>query len=203
MKKTQLIMFTFFLCASMSFTNIEAYLPPDFDYIISDTYKNEVALENEESLLVIGEGAHRIDAYNYSHIQVIDTSPLQMHHGGIGFLNLNDNSTLIYQGGQTGELNLYDDATAVLQGGSILYIGSFQNVSGAAHIEIICQEFNHNETTNLLTGTWVDNTEFSIQLVDIPDYTPAIDNIAFTIIPEPVSLLLLGMGGVLLKLKND
>ena len=197
MKHLQLTMVVLVLFASISFAAI------DFDYIILDTYENEVTLKNEKSLLVTGQGANRIDAYDYSYIQVENTSPLQMYEGGIGFLNLNDKSSLIYSGGQTGELNLYDDATAVLQGGSILYIGSFQNVSGAAHIEIICRDYNHNKTTNLLTGTWVHGTEFSIQLVDIPDFTPTIDNIAFTIIPEPASLALFGLGGMLLMKKKN
>ncbi|HML76012.1 MAG TPA: PEP-CTERM sorting domain-containing protein, partial [Anaerohalosphaeraceae bacterium] len=64
---------------------------------------------------------------------------------------------------------------------------------------IICKDYSFNSMTSKLTGTWTDNTTFNIQLVNQTGYSPAIDNIKFTIIPEPATLLLLGLGGVLLR----
>ena len=62
-----------------------------------------------------------------------------------------------------------------------------------------------NSTTRLLTGLWGNGDPFSIYLSAVPNsdygYSPAIDNIKFTIIPEPASLILLAVGGLLLRRK--
>ena len=69
------------------------------------------------------------------------------------------------------------------------------------HIDILCREWAWDEPTNILTGIWEDYSAFSIQLVDKTQYgyDPAIENIRFTIIPEPASLLLLGLGVLALR----
>ena len=124
-----------------------------------------------------------------------------------------------YYGGETSGLYVYGNAQAVLQGGTILHISSFQDVFNVIvgrdedgnpifnmHIEMIVRDWSHNAPTNLLTGTWnVDNDNndqfdtFSIQLHDQTGYDKAIDNITFTIIPEPATLLLFGLGGLILR----
>ena len=49
----------------------------------------------------------------------------------------------------------------------------------------------------MLTGKWLDGLDFSIQLIDVAGYTPTINNITF--IPEPASLVLIGLGGLLIR----
>ena len=149
-------------------------------------------------------------AYDFSYVEVQTTAPLQVNVGGINSLILNKNSTMNYFGGETGGIRFYDDARAVFEGGRIDYISSYQRpLSGDwppsywdKHIEIICKDWSWNELTNLLTGTWADDTAFSIQLVDQTGYHPAITNIEFTIIPEPVTIALLAIGAVFLKKKR-
>ena len=53
----------------------------------------------------------------------------------------------------------------------------------------------------MLKGTWGDDSLFNIQLIDRTQYgySPAIDNIKFTIIPEPMSMGLLALGGLLIR----
>ena len=59
------------------------------------------------------------------------------------------------------------------------------------HIEMLVKEYTFNTQTKMLKGTWGDDSLFSIQLIDRTQYgySPAIDNIKFTIIPEPMSLI--------------
>jgi len=55
---------------------------------------------------------------------------------------------------------------------------------------------------NVLTGLWGNGDPFSIHLPNITGYSPAIENIQFQLIPEPTSLLLLSLGGLLLRRGN-
>ena len=82
--------------------------------------------------------------------------------------------------------------------GSIDYIDSYQNVS-LPHIEMIVKDHSFAAGTNLLTGTWGDDSGFSIQLVNQAGFDPVIDNIAFTIVPEPATLLLITAGALALR----
>jgi hypothetical protein len=63
------------------------------------------------------------------------------------------------------------------------------------HIQIICKSWEYDSITTHLTGVWADNSAFSIQL----DSFWAYDNMNFTIVPEPMSLGLLALGGLLVR----
>ena len=52
-------------------------------------------------------------------------------------------------------------------------------------------------TPSILTGTWFDDSTFSIYLDDVDGYDPVFENIFFT--PEPATLLLITVGGLLLR----
>ena len=67
------------------------------------------------------------------------------------------------------------------------------------YVNIICRSNSWDETTNILTGVWEDYSTFNIQLEDVDGFDMAIDNIKFTIVPEPVSILFLGCGTILLS----
>jgi hypothetical protein len=180
-----------------------------FDHTISNTYYYGILTLNGESLLVTGAGANGIEAEGLSYVEIQNTASLQNNVGGIYTLDLEDNSILNYFGGETGNFDIYDDATAVFSGGRIDYISSFQRpLSGDyppsywdKHIEIICKSYDYNTSTKKLTGVWGNDTTFNIQLVDKSGYYSAISNIEFTIIPEPATLSLLGLGGLLIRRK--
>jgi len=113
-------------------------------------------------------------------------------------------------GGEVNTLSIGTHATAVLSGGSIREIDSTQYVwailgdpptkTWVPHITMICDVDSvvYNEATCRLTGRWLDGSGFDIQLIDrtASGYDPAIENIRF--IPEPGTVLLLGLGGVML-----
>lgn len=124
-----------------------------------------------------------------------------MNVGGIAVIALNHNSMMNYYGGETSGLYTYSDAQAVLRGGRIDHISSYQYVwwgdNYVPHIEIVCKEHDFNSSTNILTGVWMDDSLFNIQLHDQTGYDPAIENIFFT--PEPVTLLLFGFGGLVVR----
>jgi hypothetical protein len=100
---------------------------------------------------------------------------------------------LNYYGGETSVFDILGNSSATIQGGRIDFIYSYQNI-GNPHIEMVVKDYAYNAGTNLLTGIWGDDTAFSIELVDQDGYDPVFSNIAFTVVPEPVSLLLFGAG---------
>ncbi len=179
-------------------------------YAISDSYEYEVSLYGNDSIEVTGGGADHIEAFNYATINIIDTAPLQANIGGIEAITLNDNTTLSVLGGYIDRLYLEEYSKATLSGGSINKIFSYQDAYSPnqvyqPHIEIICREYD-DSVANLITGIWdVDNDgdgsydTFSIELKNQTGYDPVIDNIKFTIVPEPCSLVLLGLGGLLIR----
>ena len=146
---------------------------------------------------------------DYSSAIIKGTSPLEQGTGGIWYLGSAGYSTLELSGGEVHELDMNSYATATLSGGIIESIWSYQSAwlqegdppvwVPNPHITIDCQldTVFHNTQTNLLTGNWLDGSAFSIQLVDIDGYSPAIENIIF--IPEPATILLLTLGTVLIR----
>ena len=178
-----------------------------FDYVIEDTYRSDRIALSSQSLLVLGAGAVWIDAQGSSYVEVYDTDgPLEHDVGGIWTMDLSDSSDLLYLGGETMGITVSNHATAILKGGRIDYIQSFQyvlspNQNYFPHIEIVCKEHNFNSTTNRLTGVWMDDSTFNIQLVNGSGYDPAIENIFFT--PEPATLCMMGVGVLLLRRRSD
>jgi hypothetical protein len=192
-----------------------------FDFVISDTYEYAVSLHGVEALLVTGGGADQIIAYDRSYVEIRNTRPLQEFVGGVGLLLLNNYASTTFGNGELNSFRIYSDAQAVLGGGRINHISSYQDADDLVqvgwdydrnvpifrkHIEMIVREWVYNPQTKLLSGVWnVDNNNdtlfdtFSIQLHNQTGYDPVIDNIKFTIIPEPATLLLFGLGGLLMR----
>jgi hypothetical protein len=173
-----------------------------YDYTISSGYSDDIVLKNSQTLLMTGGGLYRLTAGGSSIVTIKNTAPLAIGMGGVVDLIIGDLSHLSLSGGYIQSLNISGFATATLSGGQINKIYSYQSTTVPnymQHIEIICKDYSFNSTTSKLTGTWADNTTFHIQLVNQSGYSPVIDNIKFTIIPEPATLLLLGLGGVLLR----
>jgi hypothetical protein len=137
------------------------------------------------------------------------TSPLNEFAGGIWSVTMGGNSQLAFQGGQAHNVSVHTSAVALFSGGRIDNIYSYQSawaiesqppvIVPNPHIEIIGRDWNYDSFTKILTGSWQDFSTFRIQLHDMQGYSPAIENIRFTIIPEPMSLTLLALGGLLIR----
>jgi len=169
-----------------------------YDYVIDSGFVGALTLEDSETLLMTGGGIDRLNLYDHTAATIQGTSPLGEFIGGIWLLELNNSSHLDFSGGQLHVIDFDHDSTATFSGGRIDEIQSDQLVTLDPHIEIICRDYSWYASTNILTGTWEDYTTFNIQLFNQTPYTPVIENIKFTIVPEPFSLLLLAAGGTLL-----
>ena len=167
------------------------------DYTITGGYFGARTISGFDSLIMTG-GGDSLTGEDNSVLDIRNTSPLVVLSGGLWDVILRDSSHLNFSGGQMSQLNIDDYATAVLSGGLINKIRNYQTAY-SPHIEVICKDYLYNATSKILTGTWTNNSTFNTQLIDVAGYTPTYNNIEFTIIPEPTSLLLLAAGGLLLK----
>jgi hypothetical protein len=143
-----------------------------------------------------------------SYVEVRNTTPLKQFVGGIYELNLNGNSELNFYRGEVGAFTIWNEAHAIFRGGRIDYISSYQYVNWwygqpvDQHIEMIVKNYSYNTSTKKLTGTWADDTTFNIQLYNQTGYDTVINNIKFTVIPEPATFTLLSLGGLVLRRKK-
>ncbi len=165
-------------------------------------------------LIVEGGGADVIDIRNYGRLEVRYTSiPINgdWYTGGIWDIHLDDYSELLYLDGMTDVLGIDENATAVLKGGSINYIDSLQNTA-TKHIDLYSQsgwswlyddeDFDGIDEIVGITGLWENDTAFTIGFIN--DYTFGYDPVYMNInvVPEPATLLLFGMGGLILRLRS-
>jgi len=181
----------------------------DYTYTIDDGYFPVLSLHDEETLLMTGGGGHDLNLNDYSQATIQGTTRLVEYSGGIWWLGMGGYTHLDFSGGEVHEFDIISGGRAVFSGGRIDEIRSYQDVEDIPigdppvwipdpHIEIVCHDdYYWNQVTNILIGRWLDDSAFSIQLVNVAGYDPVIENIFFT--PEPSSLLLMSIGGLFLR----
>ena len=154
-----------------------------------------------------------LNIFDWSQATIEGTDPLiDEFTGGIWELTQADYSFLNFSDGEIHLFDIHAASHAVFSGGRIDEIWSYQSAWAYVgqppelvpdpHIEIVALDWDWDDITNVLTGTWADFSTFDIQLVDRVGYDPVIENISFTIVPEPASLLLIAAGGLLVRRRS-
>jgi hypothetical protein len=151
-------------------------------YLYDDT---TAKVTGGEVMLFMVEGNSSADFYNDS---------------VVGMLRPNDNATATVYGGEFNSLFALGNSTVNVYGGTY-EIGI--RVHGSPLINMYVEEYTWNpdggssKNFGLLTGIWFESGEpFYIDYVDFD----AIDYMVF--VPEPSMLLLLGIGGLMLRHKQ-
>jgi len=189
MKKIILILMLLFFISQAAFAT---------DYVVGpgDEFGN-LGLVNYDTLLMTGGGGHSLVLTGWSTGTIEDTDPLVgPYEGGIWRISVSAYGELTINGGEFYEIYCDDFSTLNLHGGQIF--GSLTIEDFTSWVHIYGYGFNNDPFTGSpLTGFWADDTPFSINLVD--DTIPTYNQIVFHIIPEPATLLLLGLGGLFLR----
>ena len=157
-----------------------------------------------------GGGVLLLEVGNSSYIEVRSTSiPVNDNWLGYGIrdLYLFNSSQLLFSGGTTRVVAIGNNATSILKGGSITYLKSMQfteTLGVGPHIELYCQpgySWIENNPMLGIQGNWMDGAPFRIEFINDSTYDPVYTNIN-VIIPEPATLMLLGLGGLLIRRKK-
>ncbi len=168
-----------------------------------------VRVYNNDKLTVQGGGANRIEMYDYSCLDVLQTSlPLDTSgQKGVWTIGLNDDSMLSVSGGAVDEVDFYGDSTALLTGGQIYFIASYQTVETDPHITLVCQKgwsfFEINGIVEGIDGKWLDGTDFHIEFINKNEDGCAFVYENMNIIPEPATFALFSLGGLLIKRRTS
>ena len=158
-----------------------------------------LSLYDYDTFLMTGGTGHDLGLGGWSTGTIEDTDPLiDQYTGGIWEMSVSAYSELTINGGEFYEIVCDDYSTLNLHGGQIF--GSLEIEHLTTWVHIYGYGFNNDPFPGSpLTGFWADDTAFSINLVD--DTISTYDQIVFHEIPEPVSIMLFGLGGLLLRKK--
>jgi hypothetical protein len=180
----------------------------DDGFLTTGEYVGSVTWRNYQTPLIVdGGGALEISVRDSGRLIVKSTStPLQRYVSGVYDILL-FNGSLLYLNGVTELIAINDNSVADLKGGNINYIKSMQytNMTGAdPHINLYCLpgwSWMDNNPLKGVQGQWWDGSPFSIRFINHTEFDPAWTNINF-ITPEPATLSLLALGGLLLRRKK-
>ena len=181
-------------------------------HLIEDgDYFGNLALDNSDTLLMTGGEGDDLVMSGSSVATIENTNPIiGEEDGGIWEVNVSSSSIFNLNGGEINSLEAYWYGTINMTGGEMgeiaLYSHNLFNLSGGqvGQLTITSVEswaildgygFSEYVPGNPITGYWHDDTAFSIDLID--DGISTYGQIIF--IPEPVSVLLLGIGGLILR----
>jgi len=175
-----------------------------YTYEIKDgNYWAGLSLNNTDSALVTGGGCIDLNVYEYSSLEIRNTAPLNLGYGGIWQIMAGGYSNINITGGEINQFNIGTYATAQISGGQINQIWSSYALPDSSRITLTCNpgyllSYTNGVVTGI-SGTWLDGSNFNIRLVNPAGSSTVFSNM--TIIPEPATMLLFAVGGMLIRRK--
>ena len=187
----------------------------------------DLGLVDYDTLLMTGGEGHNLSLLGWSSATIENTAPIidpcDPYSGGIWAVTTTSYSIFNFNGGEINSVKTWGDSTVNMTGGILTTLvtnsESIAHISGGqietltsnqslffdhsdeqfhGRIHIYCLDWEYDTVGSLLTGTWEDSSTFNINLID-GTYDPTFDNLEFHIIPEPATLFIFALGGVLLR----
>ena len=175
----------------------------------SSDYTAQLSLYTNESILFQGGAVGYLHLYDSSfariestrpggifNMQTVgagDTSSVQMTGGSVELFGALNNSTVSFSGGYVGQMDIIDSSNVTLSGGNIGTLMGGHYVT--PDVTIVCKDHSYNPGTRILSVTWGDNSTDTMLINNVTTDYDIYNQIHFTVVPEPLSLTLLGLGG--------
>jgi hypothetical protein len=176
-----------------------------------DTNFGSLDLSGSQSVLVNGGGGDELNLFDGSSARIESTTHVgQPRSSGQGIDRIfgYGSSNLVVTGGEIRFITLSSYAHLTLSGGTITtleadVIPPVPAVAEDKYIQILCKSWAH-PTGDMVTGVWGNDSTFSIKLDNTSPWPSGFtyDSINFTIVPEPFSLALLALGGLLVRSRS-
>jgi hypothetical protein len=165
---------------------------------------NPMSLHDDESMLMQGGWGVTLNMFDWSSIRIESTTPLGYMTGGLWEMYMSSYSSATIVGGEINGINVSQHSHLTMSGGTLNSIHGtlywpVPTAPADKYIQFICKSYLYNSATNRLTGVWGNDSTFAINLYDTPNFPTTFESINFTIVPEPLSLGLLALGGLLVR----
>jgi len=218
MKMKILMMLALILFPGVNLANATHYIVED-----GDDY-GTIDLVNSDTLLMTGGHIFGLNTYATSAASILDTNPMGPGNAGIDNLSVYDFSTIDFSGGSSWYFEGFDSCTINIDGGEIRYLitndsatvhlsqGQISHLLGVrdntSYVHIYGYDFDYDPSgglynDGLLTGYWPDNAPFNVSLINLSDLNViTYDQLIFHVIPEPATILLVGIGGLILSKRS-
>ena len=202
-----IMMLLLLVCSSFSYASIFDSQGYAEDGLLSHGEHGGLVRVREDSVLTVdGGGANDIDLFDSASLTVLSTSePYVDYESGISWIVPSDNSNVTVSGGVINYIYVQKNATAWIDGGQVNYIRSIQKPDLGKTITIDCEKdswswIGEEDNYTGITGTWHNGEDFTITFLNDTIQNKFPDTWTHVrVIPEPASMILLGLGGIFLK----
>jgi len=135
-------------------------------------------------------------------IHLSDSSSLEITDGNVNWADTNADGSIYITGGVINGLSAIDNSTIDMSGGVVGGLNARHNstvsiygydVYGTSGLELVDGKV---VGIGLLSGKWKDGTAFAINISENAETA------IIQVIPEPTSILILGLGGFLVRLRR-
>lgn len=203
MKRMRLLIMCMVLFGPMALGGYDDY------YLLDGQHRTNSYIGYRQRLLVDGGTAHYIRVNDQGIAKVLSTGTLPGATYGIEALDIESGGSVYFFGGRADFVTIRGESTLIYKGGNIRVLRNYENPNTNIVIECLPgwswrygQDPGDEHIILGIRGQWADGTSFDTYLGDYRSSGDGWPGITVNEIPEPITLALLGLGGLFIRRKQ-